>query len=188
MGRWEPNARGRLGHAAMELFLERGFDQTTVADIAERAGLTKRTFFRHYADKRDVLFAGMEPMRQLVVAAIGAAPADLSPIAAVGQGVEAAAEMIQEAPAYAQMRQTVIDAHLELQERELVKLAALTAVLAEALGERGVELWPARLTAEAGMAAFRVAFARWIAGGAQEPLTQLLRETMAQLAANVAGA
>ena len=169
----------------MELYLERGFDQTTVAEIAERAGLTKRTFFRHYADKRDVLFAGMEPLRDLMVRAIAEAPADLTPVAVAARAVGAAAEMIQERPETVRMRQAVIDAHPELQEREMVKLAMLTACIADLLRERGLELWPARLVAEVAMAAFRVAFARWIADGAEGPLTLVVQESMAQLTASV---
>lgn len=188
MGRWEPNARGRLGQAAMELYLERGFDQTTVAEIAERAGLTKRTFFRHYADKRDVLFAGTVHLRESVVRAVTEAPPGLSPIAAVARGLDAGAEMIQERPEYARMRQSVIDAHIELQERELVKLAALAGDIAAALSDRGLGEWPARLIAETGIAAFRVAFSRWIANGAEELLTQVVGESMAELTAAVAEA
>jgi AcrR family transcriptional regulator len=186
MGRWEPNARGRLGRAAMELYVERGFDQTTVAEIAERAGLTKRTFFRHYADKRDVLFAGMAPLREVVVRAVAEAPASLTPFAVVSLGLETAAEMIQERPEDVKMRQAVIDLHLELQERELVKLAALARDIAAALRGRGLDAWLARLVAEAGMAAFRVAFARWIANSAQGPLAQVVRESMEELAATIA--
>ena len=171
----------------MELYVERGFDQTTVADIAERAGLTKRTFFRHYADKRDVLFAGTDPLRDVVVRAIAEAPASLAPFAAVSLGIEAGAALIQERPEDVKMRQAVIDAHLELQERELAKLAGLVGDMATALRERGLEVWPARLVAEAGMAAFRVAFARWIADSAEGKLAQVVRESMAELAATVSG-
>jgi AcrR family transcriptional regulator len=183
MGRWEPNARGRLGRAALELYVERGFDQTTVADIAERAGLTKRTFFRHYVDKRDVLFAGAVPLREAVVRAVAEAPAGLSAVGAVTLGLEAAAEMIQERPEDVRLRQTVIDAHLELQERELVKLATLAGEIAAALRGRGFDACRARLIAETGMAVFRVAFARWIANSAQGLLTQVVKESMAELAA-----
>jgi AcrR family transcriptional regulator len=186
MGRWEPNARGRLGRAAMELYVERGFDQTTVAEIAERAGLTKRTFFRHYADKRDVLFAGIPLLRERVLKGIATAPAQLPPVAATTLGLEAGAAMIQERPADARMRQAVIDAHSELQERELVKLAGLAEDMAGALGERGLEAWRARLVAEAGIAAFRVAFARWIADGAEGELTRVVRESVAELVTAVA--
>jgi AcrR family transcriptional regulator len=171
----------------MELYVERGFDQTTVAEIAERAGLTKRTFFRHYADKRDVLFAGTAPLREVVVRAITEAPASLPPFTVVMLGLRAAAQMVQERPEDVKMRQAVIDAHLELQERELVKLAALAGDMATALGERGLGIWPARLVAEAGMAAFRVAFARWIAGSAEGSLAQAVQESMEELAASATG-
>ncbi len=83
MSRWEPNARGRLEQAALELYVERGFEQTTVAEIAERAGLTERTFFRHFADKREVLFAGAGTLRELLVSAVAGAPASAAPIEAV---------------------------------------------------------------------------------------------------------
>ncbi|KPI17791.1 regulatory protein TetR [Actinobacteria bacterium OK074] len=170
----------------MELYTERGFDQTTVADIAERAGLTKRTFFRHYADKRDVLFAGVGPLRELVVRTVAEAPAGLPPFAVVSLVFEAAAEQLHAAPDIVKMRQAVIDAHLELRERELVKLATLTESVTEALRERGHDEWLARLVAETGMAAFRVAFARWIADGAGGSLTETVRESMRVLAATVA--
>ncbi|HEX4792046.1 MAG TPA: TetR family transcriptional regulator [Actinospica sp.] len=185
MGRWEPNAQGRLGTAAMELYAERGFDQTTVADIAERAGLTKRTFFRHYADKRDVLFAGAVVLRELVMRAIVEAPADLSPAAAVTLGLEAGGAMMEQRPEQVKLRQSIINAHVELQERELVKLAALAGDVAAALQERGLDRWQAHLVAEAGMAAFRVAFARWLAESAETSFPQVIRETMEQLATSV---
>jgi AcrR family transcriptional regulator len=170
----------------MELYLERGFDQTTVADIAERAGLTKRTFFRHYADKRDVLFIGVTPLRERIMKAITQAPADLSPVAVLTLGMQAGAEMIQERPEDVKLRQAIIDAHPELQERELVKLAGLAADMASALRGRGLGEWNARLLAETGVAVFRVAFARWVANSAQGPLTRAVGETMAELAPLIA--
>src|SRR6202035_2298884 len=90
MGRWEPNARGRLEQAALELYLERGFEQTTVAEIAKRAGLTERTFFRHFADKREVLFSGAGALEELLVSAVAGAPESSAPMAAVAAGLEAA--------------------------------------------------------------------------------------------------
>src|SRR6202012_6277244 len=87
MSRWEPNARGRLEQAAGELFAERGYDQTTVADIAARAGLTERTFFRHFADKREVLFSGQEQFRDRFVTAVAAAPPAATPVEALGAGL-----------------------------------------------------------------------------------------------------
>src|SRR5580704_17920347 len=96
MSRWEPNAAGRLAQAALELYIERGFEQTTVAEIAARAGLTERTFFRHFADKREVLFARSHMLQELVVAAVAGAPYSAAPIAAAAAGVEAAGALLEE--------------------------------------------------------------------------------------------
>ena len=95
MSRWEPNARGRLEEAALELYTERGFDETTVAEIAERAGLTERTFFRHFADKREVLFGGQDALLALFVNTIVDAPDSMSPIDAVGAALEAAGPVFE---------------------------------------------------------------------------------------------
>src|ERR1700722_18243242 len=100
MGRWEPNARGRLEQAALELYLERGFEQTTVAEIAKRAGLTERTFFRHFADKREVLFAGAGALQGLLVSAVAGAPDGAAPIDAAAAGLEAAGSLLQERRGY----------------------------------------------------------------------------------------
>src|SRR6516162_6467851 len=89
MGRWEPDARGRLAKAAMVLYAEQGFERTTVAEIAARAGLTERTFFRHFADKREVLFYGMERLRGLLARAVADAPASAAPMELVGAAFEA---------------------------------------------------------------------------------------------------
>jgi AcrR family transcriptional regulator len=188
MGRWEPNARGRLEQAAMELYAERGFDQTTVAEITARAGLTKRTFFRHFTDKRDVLFAGAGRLQELVVRAVTDAPDSLAPIAMVAAGLDAAAAMIQERPEGAQVRQAVINANTELQERELIKLASLAAALADTLRGRGVADRTASLTAEAGIAAFKVAFGYWIGDPGRQDLALVIRESLDELKAATAGA
>src|SRR5271168_1327836 len=103
MGRWEPNARGRLVQAAFALYGERGFEETTVAEIAERAGLTERTFFRHFADKREVLFAGADALQELVVSAVASAPATAAPIDAAVAGVQAAAALLQEGHEYSRL-------------------------------------------------------------------------------------
>src|ERR1700751_2610147 len=125
MGRWEPDARGRLGKAAMALYAEQGFEQTTVAEIAARAGLTQRTFFRHFADKREVLFYGQEMLRDLLVNTVASAPPAAAPIDAVADAVVAAGALLQQRREHARQRQIVIDAHPELRERELIKLAGL---------------------------------------------------------------
>ena len=187
MGRWEPNARGRLEQAALELYVERGFEQTTVAEIAERAGLTERTFFRHFADKREVLFAGAGMLQELLVGAVAGAPESAAPIEAVAAALEAAGTLLQERRDYSRQRQAVIAANAGLQERELIKLASLATALAEALRQRGVTEPAASLTAEAGIAVFKIAFERWIDGTSQPELPQLIRESLDELRAVTAG-
>src|ERR687888_491425 len=125
MSRWQPNARGRLEAAAPELYLERGFEQTTVAEIARRAGLTERTFFRHFADKREVLFGGAGALQELLVSEVASAPDSAAPLDAVAAALEAAGALLQERREFARQRQTIITANAELQERELIKLATL---------------------------------------------------------------
>jgi AcrR family transcriptional regulator len=187
MGRWEPNARGRLEQAALELFIERGFEQTTVAEIAKRAGLTERTFFRHFADKREVLFGGAGTLQEFLVRTIADAPDPVAPIVTVAAAVEAVGAVLQERREYARQRQAVIDANAELQERELIKLASLASALAGALRRRGVTEPAASLTAEAGIAVFKIAFGRWISETSQPDLPQLIRESFDELKAVTAG-
>src|SRR4051812_2347814 len=124
MVRWEPDARGRLAKAALELYAERGFDRTTAADIAARAGLTERTFFRHFADKREILFAGSDQMAERLVSTLDGTPADTPPLDAAVGALRAAGAVLQERGEHARRRQAVIDAHPELQERELIKMAS----------------------------------------------------------------
>ena len=187
MGRWEPNAPGRLERAALDLYIERGFEQTTVAEIAERAGLTERTFFRHYADKREVLFAGAGALRDLLVSAVAGAPDSAAPIDAVAAAVEAAGAVLQERREFSRRRQAVIAANAALQERELIKLATLASALAGALRQRGVPDPAASLTAEAGIAVFKIAFDRWVNDDGQPDFPQLVRESLGELKAVTAG-
>ena len=187
MSRWEPNPRGRLEQAALELYIERGFEQTTVAEIAKRAGLTERTFFRHFADKREVLFAGAGSLQDLLVSTLASAPDSAAPIDAVASALEAAGALLQERHEYARQRQAVIAAHAELQERELIKLASLGSAMAGVLRRRGVKDPAASLTAEAGIAVFRIAFERWISESSQQDLPQFIRESLDELKAVTAG-
>ncbi|KJK57078.1 TetR family transcriptional regulator [Saccharothrix sp. ST-888] len=193
MSRWEPNARGRLEQAALELYLERGFEQTTVAEIAKQAGLTERTFFRHFADKREVLFAGAGSLQELFVNAVVGAPDSMAPIDAVAAALEAAAAPFRERREHARQRQAVIAANAELRERELIKLASLASAIADALRGRGVTEPAASLAAETGIAVFKVAFERWInpvdsADSINQPdLSQLIRESLDELKAVTAG-
>src|SRR5215472_2965567 len=181
MGRWEPDARGRLAKAAMALYAEQGFDETTVAQIAARAGLTERTFFRHFADKREVLFYGMEMLRDLLVRAVADAPASATAMDAVGAAFEAAGAVLQENPERARLRDAIVSANAELRERELIKLAALASAVAGALRDRGIPEPTASLAAETGAAVFKIAFARWISEPGQEDLPGIIRRAMEQL-------
>jgi AcrR family transcriptional regulator len=187
VGRWKPDAQGRLAKAALDLYGERGFEQTTVAEIAERAGLTERTFFRHFADKREILFAGADTLQERIVGAVVEADESASPLDAVSAGLEAVAIVLQEGRAYSQQRQLVIAANRELQERELIKLASLSTALADALRGRGAEDPAAALIAEAGIAVFKVAFERWVEESNQRELPRLIRETFDELKAAARG-
>jgi AcrR family transcriptional regulator len=183
MGRWQPNARGRLEKAAMELYGERGFDQATVAQIAERAGLTERTFFRYFADKREVLFAGSGQLQDLLVQTVADAPATATPIDAVAAGIEAIGTVLQESRgrAFARQRQSIVAASAELRERELNKMSSLAGALADTLRRRGVGEPAASLLAEVGIAVFRISFERWVSGPRERDLRELMRESLGEV-------
>jgi AcrR family transcriptional regulator len=187
MSRWEPNARSRLEQAALKLYVENGFEQTTVAEIAREAGLTERTFFRHFADKREVLFSGTGPLKELLVGTVASMPESAAPIDAVAAALDAAATLLQERREYSRRRQSVIAANAELQERELLKLASLASAMADALRRRGVTDPAASLTAEAGIAVFKIAFERWVHEPGQRNLPHLIRESLDELKAVTAG-
>jgi AcrR family transcriptional regulator len=187
MGRWKPDARGRLVQAALELYSERGFEQTTVAEIAKRAGLSERTFFRHFTDKREVLFAGADELEEPLVRAVEEASSSLPPLEVVGKALEAVAAHLPERPDFPRRRQAIIDANPELQERERVKLASLAVSLADALRQRGVADPTAVLAAEMGIAVFRVAFERWISETNQQHLPRVIRDSLDELKAITAG-
>jgi AcrR family transcriptional regulator len=181
MGRWEPDSRGRLAQAALELYGERGFENTTVAEIADRAGLTERTFFRHFADKREVLFAGSDQFQERIVTAIANAPDSLPPIDAVAVGLQEAGAMLEERGDFSRRRQAIIAANAELRERELIKLVSLSAAIADTLRRRGLSDTAASVTAEVAMAVFRVAYERWHGEGQREDLRQIMRDALDEL-------
>ena len=171
----------------MELYRERGFDDTTVEEIAGRAGLTERTFFRHFADKREVLFGGAGMLQEFLVAQVLDAPADLPPLEAVARALMESGEVIfEERREYAKLRQAIILANAELQERELIKLAHLATALADALRQRGVADPVASLAAEAGIASFRIAFESWVADSSGRLLSQFVRDSVDALKAATA--
>ena len=182
VGRWEPNAQGRLKQAALDLYVEQGFDETTVAEIAARAGLTERTFFRHFADKREVLFRGRE-LADALGAAIDVAPAATAPLDAVAGALESLSDFFADRRPHARRRQAVIAANPSLQERELIKLASLATTIGDALRRRGVADPTASLVAEAGIAVFKVAFENWLTDPADRSLAEHIRETLSELRA-----
>lgn len=181
MPRWEPNARARLEAAALELYSERGFDHATVEDIAQRAGVTRRTFFRHFADKREVLFGAGHDEWSIVAAAVQSAPEGAAPLAAVGFGLEALATKLDAEGEAAVRRIRIVRASPELWERQLIKFTVLAEALAGALRARGVGDPAAILAAEAGVTALRVATTQWIANPGHNSMLTVGRETLAAL-------
>jgi AcrR family transcriptional regulator len=181
MPRWEPNARSRLAQAALTLYAKQGFDHTTAAQIATLAGLTERTFFRHFSDKREVLFHGTEMAQDLLTRTIADAPASATPTDTVIAALQATAAVMQRDPERARLRDTVIAANPELQERELIKLATFASAMTGALRDRGTPEPAASLAAEAGIAVFKVAFARWINQADQPDLPTILGDCMHEL-------
>jgi len=182
MSRWLADAPGRLQQAAFELYSERGYDQTTVAEIAARAGLTERTYFRHFADKREVLFGGGDRFQAALVDPVEAATPSATALEAVTAGIEAAGSVFP-ALELVRRRHTLIVANPELQERELIKLASLATALAQALRRRGIPDTTAELAAETGVAVLRVALTRWITDPDGQPWKLHVEETMNELRA-----
>lgn len=183
MARWQPDARNRLEQAALDLYSVRGFEQTTVAEIAARAGLTERTFFRHFADKREVLFGGAKVLEELLVQKVAAAPDDVTPLDAVAAALGAAEAVFPERRESSRQRQSIISANAELRERELSKLESLSAALAGALRERGVGDPAAGLAAAAGVAVFRAAFEDWLEEPDGRNFRELVRDALGELRA-----
>lgn len=169
MSRWEPGARERLVVAAVDLFVERGYDDTTVAQISERAGVTKSTFFRHFPDKRELLVAGQESLSKLLADGIIEAPADATPLEAVAVGLErASAEMGPRNRALGPRLKAAVAASSELQERDALKSVGMAAAMATALEARGVPEATAHLASEMGVLAFKQGYARWSDGDGSE--------------------
>jgi AcrR family transcriptional regulator len=174
MPRWEPDARERFVAAALELFTDQGYDETTVAQIAERAGLTKSTFFRHFSDKREVLAAGQETLSRLLADGVASAPADATPLAAVAAGLEnASAAMTPFNRELGPRLEAVIATSAELQERAVLKRVGMAAAISDALRARGVDETSASMAAELGVLAFKVGFDEWIADDNEGDLADL---------------
>lgn len=177
MVRWEPAAAERLQKAALELFQANGFDDTTVADIASAAGLTERTFYRYFADKREVIFGGQQLFQQAFIDGVENAPVDAAPLDVVAFAVAAVCApsslFAEERRPYSRLRQKIIAAQPELRERDLLKMSSLSGVIAGALRSRGIDEPAASLAAESGVMVFRASFASWIAEGSERPLAEI---------------
>ncbi|OHV06691.1 TetR/AcrR family transcriptional regulator [Mycobacterium talmoniae] len=186
MSRWEPNAASRLAVAAVELFAERGYDNVTVIEIAERAGLTKRTFFRHFADKREILFHGQDSYRDGLDTVVANAPAAATPMETIGAVLAAlAAGFTDDRRDLLAKRQKVIASTPELKERDLLKNAALIAAMTEALVKRGVDPSIASLAAHVGALAFSNALQHWLESGNRKSMATLAEEALSQAGAAI---
>jgi AcrR family transcriptional regulator len=180
MSRWEPNARERLQHAAMELFHERGYDAVTVVEIAERAGLTRRSFFNHFTDKRDVPFAGADDLQADALRALEESDQDREPFSALLKALTIAGLRLADYIDVARLRLDLIASSPDLQERNLVKLATLARVLAQHLVEQGEDPAPAHFAGQAAVAVFDAAYECW----ARDPsadFTHLMQRSAAEL-------
>ncbi|MFE9899786.1 TetR family transcriptional regulator [Streptomyces achromogenes] len=162
MPRSGAEARRRLQRAALELYQERGFDQTTTAEIAARAGVNERTFFRHFPDKREVLFDGEADMRAALTREIADAPDGLRPFDVLLRAFRTAGRILEDNRSFCEPRLKIIAVTPALRERDLAKAAWLTEGVAEALRQRGVPDRLAGLAAHTGWAAFHQAAQDWI--------------------------
>ena len=181
MGRWEPDTRDRLERAALELFVDHGFDAVTVPEITARAGLTTRTFFRHFADKREVLFADADQMPILATSLVLGAPPDLGPMDVFAQGLATLAKAFEGRLPQLKKRRAVIDGNDGLRERELRKMERLVDAIAEAFRRRGVDDLTAAVVAETAVGVVKVALRRWIESDGDEPLLAVLTDSLARI-------
>lgn len=180
MGRWEPGARERLEQAALDLFLEQGFNETTVPQITARAGLTTRTFFRYFADKREVLFAHEELLPSQVASFMAEAPSSLNPMELIAERLAPAAAQIFEGRSvdYLLRRRAAVDAEPALHERELRKFSLMAQALEQGFCHRGVDDLTARLAAEIAVTTFRVAVTRWLNQRGDPDLPDVINQTL----------
>jgi AcrR family transcriptional regulator len=170
VSRWAPDARERLETAALDLFVENGYEETTVAQIADRAGLNRATFFRHFADKREVLFGGEDVLAGLFAEGIRSAAPDATLTECLQAAFAAAGvAMTPRQRAKAAQRVRVLATNSEVQERGLLKHARIARSISAALRMRGADELTARLGAEVGMLAFSIAVERWLGADHDEP-------------------
>jgi AcrR family transcriptional regulator len=177
MARWESDAAQRLQYAAMTLFMTRGYDDVTVAEITERAGLTKRSFFNHFTDKREVLFAGAQQFQAAVVDHLAATDEALVPLEAAVAALTRAGQGLASYGDSAKARRDLIASSIELQERNLVKMASLATALAEVLQTRGTPIRTATFAARTAVTVFTVAYDDW-ADNTTEDFSAVMQRTL----------
>ena len=182
MARWEPGAAERLQKAALELFATRGYEQTTATEIAQSVGLTERTFFRHFSDKREVLFYGQDRFVQAFLDGVHTAPPGASPIEIVASALRSAASLFpDERRSQSRTRQSVIEHNPALRERESHKLAALASAIADSLRGRGIDEPAATLAAQSAATVFGIAFTQWIRKGERRSLADISADVLHEL-------
>jgi AcrR family transcriptional regulator len=187
MGRWQPGTREKLHAAAQRLFLENGYEQTTAADIAAAVGVTERTFFRHFTDKREVLFDAQPQLVELLTRGVREAPLG-GPLELAAGGLRAAASFFEEERrAPSRVRQRLVDATPALDERERLKLAELAGAVHGALRDRGIGEPAATLAAESAITVFKAAITQWLADGETRSFDELATELLDSLRALSAG-
>jgi len=189
MARWKPGAKDRLQEAALTLFAANGFEQTTAAEIAQAVGLTERTFFRHFSDKREVLFHGQDRFEQAFLDGMAAAPPEAPPWDLVARALQGAATMFpQERREHSRLRQSVIDRNPALQEREAHKMSTLAVTIVDALHQRGIADPAARLAADSATTVFGIAFLQWIGEGEERSMATITADVLNELRSLTAGA
>jgi AcrR family transcriptional regulator len=183
MARWLSGTAERLQNAALELFAARGYEQTTTADIAEAVGVTERTFFRHFSDKREVLFHGQQMLADAFLAGVHDAPPDATPMEVGISALRAAlSHFPEDRRAHSRIRQSVIDVNPALQEREAHKLVGLGSALAGALRARGVDAPAADVAARTAIMVFGIAFSRWVGDGEERSFDDIVTDVLDELA------
>src|SRR5262245_31584546 len=181
MPRWEPDAQLRLEKAALDLFAERGYDGSTVADIAERAGLMKRSFFRYFPDKREALFGGTERLVAHLRRHVEDAPASAAPWQVLLAALASSATLFPPDRADARKRQQVIAANPSLREREVLKVMTLHDLLQTLLAKRGVPEQQGAYLVRLALTVYEQAFSQWISPDADETFERCMADAAAEL-------
>jgi len=182
MGRWEGGASEKLSAAALELFAEQGFAETTVPQITARAGLTTRTFFRHFADKREVLYGWVEQLPAFVEGVMVDAPAHLDPLGVVESGLETIARSrLAGQHGYLKWHRSLVHTDASLQEREGQKNATLAEASRRAFERRGLDPIDAMVASHLAMTVFVVSLDRWLDLDTETDLPEIIRDTVARV-------